>query len=65
MAVREAENFTAGRWIAIFAIMVDAKDERAVDFYKTFGFRAFPLRPKRLFLPTATAVAGLGKAYVK
>lgn len=52
----------AGRSLAIFAIVVDAKDERAVEFYKAFGFRPFPLRPKRLFLPTATAVAGLGKA---
>jgi GNAT superfamily N-acetyltransferase len=49
----------AGRSIAVFAIVVDAKDERAVDFYKAFGFRAFPLHPKRLFLLTATAEAGL------
>ena len=49
----------AGRSIAVFAIVVDAKDERAVDFYKAFGFRTFPLRPKRLFLLTATAAAGL------
>ena len=49
----------AGRSIAIFAIVVDAKDERAIEFYKAFGFRPFPLRPRRLFLPTATAVAAL------
>lgn len=49
----------AGRSIAVFAILVNAKDEYAVDFYKSFGFREFPLRPKRLFLPTATAAAGL------
>lgn len=49
----------AGRSIAVFAIVVDAKDERAAAFYKAFGFRAFPLRPKRLFLLTATAAAGL------
>ena len=52
----------AGRSVAVFAILVDAKDARAADFYKGFGFRPFPLRPKRLFLPTATAVAGLAKA---
>jgi ribosomal protein S18 acetylase RimI-like enzyme len=50
----------AGRSIAVFAIVVDAKDERAVAFYKAFGFQAFPLRPDRLFLPTATAAASLG-----
>ncbi|HEX9942707.1 MAG TPA: GNAT family N-acetyltransferase [Thermoanaerobaculia bacterium] len=47
----------AGRSIAVFAIVVDAKDERATDFYKAFGFRAFPLSPQRLFLLTATAAA--------
>ncbi len=49
----------AGRSIAVFAIVVDAKDTRAVDFYKAFGFRPFPLQPRRLFLPTATAEAGV------
>jgi len=43
------------------AIVVDAKDDRAVTFYKAFGFQPFPLRPMRLFLPAATAMAGLGK----
>jgi ribosomal protein S18 acetylase RimI-like enzyme len=51
----------AGRSIAVFAIVVDAKDDRAVDFYRRFGFRAFPSRPRRLFLPTATAVAALSR----
>lgn len=49
----------AGRSIAVFAIVVDAKDERAAAFYQAFGFQAFPLRPDRLFLLTATAAAGL------
>ena len=51
----------AGRSIAVFAIVVDAKDDRAAGFYQGLGFRAFPLRPRRLFLPTATAAAGLEK----
>ena len=49
-----------GRSIAVFAIVVDAKDERAVAFYEAFGFRPFPLRPNRLFLLSSTAAAGLG-----
>jgi ribosomal protein S18 acetylase RimI-like enzyme len=48
----------AGRSLAVFAIVVDAKNDRAAKFYRGFGFRAFPLRPSRLYLPTATAVAG-------
>ena len=51
----------AGRSIAVFAIVVEAQNERATDFYTNFGFRPFPLHPKRLFLPTATAVAALSK----
>ncbi len=51
----------AGRSIAVFAIIVDAKNDRAIEFYKRYGFRPFPLLPKRLFLPTATAAAGLEK----
>lgn len=52
----------AGRSMAVFAIVVDAKDDRAVDFYQAFGFRVFPLQPRRLFLLTATAAAGLQQA---
>ena len=52
----------AGRSIAVFAIVVDAKDERAVEFYKAFGFRVFPLQPRRLFLLTDTAARGLQAA---
>jgi GNAT superfamily N-acetyltransferase len=46
---------TAGRSLAVFAIVVDAKDERGVAFYESFGFQPFPTRPRRLFLPTSTA----------
>jgi ribosomal protein S18 acetylase RimI-like enzyme len=51
----------AGRSIAVFAIVVDATDDRAVEFYRRFGFQAFPSRPRRLFLPTATVLTGLTK----
>ena len=51
----------AGESIAVYAIVVDAKDERAADFYRTAGFQAFPLHPMRLFLPTSTAVAAFGR----
>jgi ribosomal protein S18 acetylase RimI-like enzyme len=49
----------AGRSLAVFAIVVDAKNERAAAFYREFGFRPFPSRPLRLFLPTSAAAAGL------
>ena len=45
----------ADRSMAIWAILVDAKNQRAADFYKSIGFAPFPSRTSRLFLPTATA----------
>ncbi|MCU0838349.1 MAG: GNAT family N-acetyltransferase [Rhodospirillales bacterium] len=50
---------SAAQSLAVFAIIVDAKDERAATFYARFGFRRFPLRPNRLFLLTSSALAAL------
>ncbi len=49
----------AGRSVAVYTIVVDAKDDRTVKFYKGYGCQRFPLRAQRLFLPTATALASL------
>jgi predicted N-acetyltransferase YhbS len=49
----------AGRSLAVFAIIVDAKDAHAATFYQGFGFRAFPLRPSRLFLLTSSAAVAI------
>jgi len=49
----------AGRSVAVFAIVVDAKDERAIAFYRNFGFISFPSQPARLFLLASTAQAAL------
>ena len=49
----------AARSVAVFAIVVDAKDDRAAAFYRRFGFQPFPLRASRLFLLTSTALAAL------
>jgi ribosomal protein S18 acetylase RimI-like enzyme len=40
--------------IAAFALMVDAKDEAAVNFYRHHGFMTLPDSPLTLFLPLAT-----------
>ncbi len=40
--------------IAAFALVVDAKDEAAANFYKHHGFIALPDSPLSLFLPLAT-----------
>lgn len=52
----------AAEALAVFAIVVEAKDDRAAAFYRAFGFRVFPLNPKRLFLPVATARAALQRS---
>jgi ribosomal protein S18 acetylase RimI-like enzyme len=44
---------------AIFALIVDAKDDTAAAFYRHLGFRAFLSRPSSLFLPVATALQAL------
>jgi ribosomal protein S18 acetylase RimI-like enzyme len=40
--------------IAAYALMVDAKDDSAADFYRHHGFIALPDSPRTLFLPLAT-----------
>ncbi|HEX3952631.1 MAG TPA: GNAT family N-acetyltransferase [Stellaceae bacterium] len=45
---------------ANFAMLVDAKNEAAVAFYRHFGFVPFADNPRILFLPLATAARLLG-----
>jgi ribosomal protein S18 acetylase RimI-like enzyme len=40
--------------IAVYAIIVDAKNERARAFYEGYGFRGLASEPRRLFLPLET-----------
>ena len=40
--------------IAVYAIVVDAKNDRARAFYERYGFIPFPSAPRRLFLPIQT-----------
>jgi len=44
---------------AIFALLVDAKDETAAAFYHHLGFHRFVSQPMRLFLPIAEAARRL------
>jgi hypothetical protein len=37
---------------SLFAIVVEATDEKAAVFYRDFGFLPFPNRPLRLFMPS-------------
>ncbi len=52
-----ARIVAAAETLAVFAIVVDARDERAASFYRDFGFEAFPGRPLRLFMPASVAAA--------
>jgi ribosomal protein S18 acetylase RimI-like enzyme len=40
---------------AVYAVLVEAKNDQAVAFYQRYGFRAFASQPRTLFLPLATA----------
>ena len=42
--------------IGAFAILVDAKDDAAVAFYKHHGFIAYESQPQVLFLPISAAI---------
>jgi GNAT superfamily N-acetyltransferase len=42
--------------IGAFAIIVDAKDDRAAAFYRSNGFALIPGESRRLFVPVATAL---------
>jgi ribosomal protein S18 acetylase RimI-like enzyme len=55
----------AAQSVAAFAIVVEAKDDAAIAFYRTFGFVQFPSTPNRLFLLAQTAAAGLESARKK
>lgn len=41
---------------ASFSLVVDAKDDKAVAFYRKHGFQPLNDRPRSLFLPIATAL---------
>jgi ribosomal protein S18 acetylase RimI-like enzyme len=40
---------------AVYAVLVDAKNDQAAAFYSRYGFRSFVNQPRTLFLPMATA----------
>jgi ribosomal protein S18 acetylase RimI-like enzyme len=47
---------------AIFALLVDAKNDDALRFYRHFGFRQFLSQPMRLFIPIAEAARRLSSS---
>lgn len=46
----------ASEALAVHALVVDAKNDRAKAFYQRFGFVAFVDTPNRLYLPFATVL---------
>jgi ribosomal protein S18 acetylase RimI-like enzyme len=40
--------------MAVYAVIVDVKNDHAQAFYERYGFRAFARQPHRLFLPLET-----------
>ena len=53
---------SAAGTLAVFAIVVEAKDEKAAGFTRDFGFESFPSRPSRVFMPASHALAAIEKA---
>lgn len=48
----------AGAHMAVYAVIVDAKDDAARAFYLRYGFQPFAEQPMRLFLPMSTLAQG-------
>lgn len=55
-----ARSVRVANQVGIAAILVDAKDDKAVSFYKHFGFLPFPEFPHRLVMTIPTAAALFG-----
>jgi len=53
----DAIDRSARAEIAAYAVMVNAKDEEAVAFYRHHGFITLPDSPRTLFLPLSTVFA--------
>lgn len=53
---------SVARDLAVFAIVVEAKDLKASEFYQSFGFIPFPLHPQRLFLLASIAAKAIENA---
>lgn len=58
--IMDATQRAANADPAIFALVVDAKDDAAVAFYRHVGFQSFASRPLSLFVPLATALVAFG-----
>jgi GNAT superfamily N-acetyltransferase len=52
----------ASRSLAVFAIVVEATDEKAAAFYRDFGFTPIPNRLLRLFMPASEAAEAVSRA---
>ena len=48
----------AAETLAVYALVVDAKNEEARAFYEHYGFLRFPDSPSRLFIPIETLRQG-------
>ena len=55
----------AARSLAVFAIVVEATDEKAAVFYHNFGFVPFPNSPLRLFMPASEATKAVSRALLR
>jgi ribosomal protein S18 acetylase RimI-like enzyme len=51
----DAATRTSSADAAAFTLLVDAKNDQAVTFYRRLGFRILSSQPQTLFLPLATA----------
>lgn len=46
--------------MAVYAMVVDARNDRAAEFYHKFGFTSLPSQPMKLFLPLDSVTDQIG-----
>nr|WP_313533763.1 GNAT family N-acetyltransferase [Brucella anthropi] len=52
----------ASKTLQLFVIIVDAKDDKAAEFYTSYGFQRFPHRPNRLFIQKSVVMSALERS---
>jgi ribosomal protein S18 acetylase RimI-like enzyme len=44
-------SLIASKAMAVYAVIVDAKDDKAIAFYEKFEFKSFPLNKYKMYIP--------------
>ncbi|TWG99218.1 Acetyltransferases [Ochrobactrum sp. J50] len=52
----------ASKTLQLFVIIVNAENDKAAEFYASYGFQRFPHRPNRLFIQKSVVMSALERS---